>query len=355
MVSRTPTRPSPRDISIEEGTEMPTTRKRAREQTSESTMSETAVLQAVLQEMRTMREEQARRESEFVVLLRQRKEELSRLRNFQLSPSINRASGDNVLGTAGDTCGNRARTKLGFKLKPDTFDGTVPLREFLSQFLLIARANLWDNASKSVALAASLRGEARTVLESLEDVEVFSFEELKSKLELRFGEGIFTQNSYSLFTNRKQKSGESLAAFGAELERLSRLAYPECPFSVRDKIACSQFISAVSNNFLRRTLQLEGISSLKAAVERAKAIEIIQEANFERKEKFGRNFDRFRRNFEREERKDARSVGGEKSEEGGFRKNWRGLKSAAKDKECWAYGKTGHFRFECPDAKGNAA
>lgn len=77
------------------------------------------------------------------------------------------------------------------------------------------------------------------VLENIENFENLSFSELEPKLELLFGEGNLTQNYYSLFTNCKQKFGEDLASFGAELERLSRLAYPECSFAVKDKIACA--------------------------------------------------------------------------------------------------------------------
>lgn len=93
--------------------------------------------------------------------------------------------------------------ELGYKLKPDTYDGSVPLREFLSQFSFIGRANHSSDAAKFVALAACLRGKARSVLESVEDLENLDFEELKSKLELRFGEGNFAQNYYCQFVNRK--------------------------------------------------------------------------------------------------------------------------------------------------------
>ena len=172
-----------------------------------------------------------------------------------------------------------------------------------------------------------------------------------------------SQNYYSLFTNRKQKFGEELASFGAELERLARLAYPECSFAVRDKIACAQFLSALSDGFLRQTLQLEGITSLKLAVERAKAVKIIREENFERKRdgygKFsGRNFEQ--KNFEKGERKDARKAGDAKVAEGegkggnGQKGKWRGNNFGINSRECWTCGKTGHFRAECPNEKGNA-
>jgi hypothetical protein len=171
---------------------------------------------------------------------------------------------------------------VNFKLKPDIFDGSVPLREYFTQFELIARVSNWEDSTKAVALASSLRGKARSILDGVTELEDLSFEEIKSKLELRFGEGHMTQTFYTQFSNHKQKFGEDLASLRAELERLARLAYPECPQEVRDKIACVQFIIAVSDRFLRRTLQLEEITCLRSAIERAKTIKTIQESSFPR-------------------------------------------------------------------------
>jgi len=44
-----------------------------------------------------------------------------------------------------------------------------------------------------------------------------------------------------------------------------------------------------------RTLQLEGITSLKLAIERAKAVKIIQGKNFERKRNFEKRFEKRKR------------------------------------------------------------
>jgi len=98
------------------------------------------------------------------------------------------------------------------------------------------------------------------------------------KLEFRFGEGHLAQAYYSQFTNRRQKDGENFVTLGAELEHLSRLAYPECSHESRDKIAYAQFISALPSDFVKRTLQLEDITSLKT-VQRAMAVKVIQENN----------------------------------------------------------------------------
>lgn len=84
-------------------------------------------------------------------------------------------------------------------------------------------------------------------------------------------------------TNRKQKFGKALTSLRVELERLSRLTYPECPFVMQDKIACTQFITALSDGFIKRALQLEGITSLKLTVERVKTVTIIRGESFEKK------------------------------------------------------------------------
>jgi len=111
-------------------------------------------------------------------------EELRNLREriLQLSHSNNiSTTNDFLLGTM--------HSGLGYKLKPDVFDGDIPLREYLSQFTFMANANGWSDLVKTVALAACLRGRARSVLDGIAEIGSVTFTELKSKLELRFGEG----------------------------------------------------------------------------------------------------------------------------------------------------------------------
>jgi len=112
---------------------------------------------------------------------------------------------------------------------------------------------------------------------------------------------------------------------------------------------------------LRRTLQLEGITSLNLAVERAKAVKIIQGESFVgKKENFGRfNKNSERGDYQKAERNDARKENGEKKNEEKKRENppggrWRRNNFSSKRKECWTCGKAGHFRAECPEERGNA-
>ncbi|XP_032663763.1 uncharacterized protein LOC116840729 [Odontomachus brunneus] len=264
---------------------------RTRSQAATSIPAE-GTLEAVLLQLQQLREErrqesreQQRFRSEMEARLQERDVALSCLeqRLLQLSPSENVSSCESAGGAMRELHGSRAeerasgdgRTASALKLKPDTFDGTAPWREYLSQFLLIASANQWSEAERAVVLASCLRGKARALLDLCDNGnDTLTFADLRSKLELRFGEGELAQNFYSQFTNRKQCSGEDFASLGADLERLSRKAYPECSLEVREKIACSQFIAALSDGFVKRTLQVEGISSLRVAIERAKTLKL---------------------------------------------------------------------------------
>ncbi|XP_077259759.1 uncharacterized protein LOC143896081 [Temnothorax americanus] len=163
-----------------------------------------------------------------------------------------------VMGTgegscAGRTaCGGSSETALGYKLEPNTFDGIVSLCEYLAPFNLIAQANGWVESSRTVALASSLRKKARAVLNGVTEFESLRYSELEARLELRFGEAHMSQTFYTQFTNRRQKPGEDLPVLGADLERLACLAYSECSAEVRDKIACAQFVAALSDGFVKQ-------------------------------------------------------------------------------------------------------
>lgn len=129
-------------------------------------------------------------------------------------------------------------------------------------------------------LAFCLRGKARFVLDGIVEIEELKFADLVSKLELRL-DGHLAQTCYTQFTNRKQKFSEDLASLWGRKLNLSRLAYPECDYNVRDKIACAEFITALSDGFVKRTLQL-GVISLKSAVERAITVKSSRELLFEK-------------------------------------------------------------------------
>jgi len=244
-----------------------------------SSTPEAEILRNILQEIGRLREEQKIDRESTQAELRRLESQISRSNNISVTGDEACVIGDSSASRDG-FCAPSTSSASVVKLKPDTFDGTVPLREFLTQFNLIARMNAWSDGVKAVALASSLRWRARAILDGISEIENLKFEELRSKLELYFGEEHSAQTYYTQFTNRKQKSFEDLTALGSDIERLSRLAYPECTKEVRNKIACAQFIVALTDGFIKHTLQLEGVNSLRTALERAMAIKAIQGNSF---------------------------------------------------------------------------
>lgn len=180
------------------------------------------------------------------------------------------------------------------------------MREFLSQFELIAPANRWSVIKDDrVGFLFEEKGVRHSRIR-VDNIDYLEYTELKDKLELRFGESYLSQTIYSQFTNRKQKFREDFATLGTEIEKLSHLAYPECTYAIRDKIACAQFVSVLSSGFVKRTLQLEGITLLRLAIERAKAIKLIQRKSHEKE---GRNNRYFGGRF-KERQREGREKGG---------------------------------------------
>ena len=59
--------------------------------------------------------------------------------------------GDNSFGNTGSVVENSVtpvNLGLGYHLKPDIYDGTTPLSEYLNLFNLIARFNSWNEEKR---------------------------------------------------------------------------------------------------------------------------------------------------------------------------------------------------------------
>ena len=61
----------------------------------------------------------------------------------------------------------RAKGDSGVKLKPQKYSGTDVFEDFLAQFEITAEINGWDYKTKSLCLANSLTGSARSMLNEL--------------------------------------------------------------------------------------------------------------------------------------------------------------------------------------------
>ncbi|CAK9799162.1 hypothetical protein ANTPLA_LOCUS1915 [Anthophora plagiata] len=180
------------------------------------------------------------------------------------------------LSHAGASQAGLGTHNLGYAVKPALYDGKSSWEEYFVQFEAIARANGWDDARKATALIASLEGPARGVLTSLSSSQRETFRELVSALEFRFGARNLSNLSYVLFQNCRQRRGEPISSLATEIERLAQVAFADCPAEARDKLAASQFVSALASEEMKRALRLGGFTSLRAAVTRALEMEAVE-------------------------------------------------------------------------------
>ena len=230
---------------------------------------------------------------------------------------------------------------LGYAVKPTIFDGKSSWEEYRVQFETIARANGWNDEKKATALIASLGGSARSVLTTLSAAQCENFADLVSALEFRYGAKNLSNLNYVLFQSHRQRRDESISSLATKIERLAQSAFADCPAETRDKLAASQFVTALSDPVMQRELRLGGFTSLRAAVTRALEIEAVEAMSrspaVESRERYS------------EKRKAKPSNTFERYPA----KKWRSDKPEDRTDDppripkCWSCGKTGHLQRDC--------
>jgi hypothetical protein len=85
-------------------------------------------------------------------------------------------------------------------MKPQLFDGTGDLHEYLAQFDIVSAINGWDMTQKVLYLASSLTGGALSVLNELSPVQRRDFNKVTEVLQNRYG----SENRAEIFRSRLQ-------------------------------------------------------------------------------------------------------------------------------------------------------
>lgn len=143
---------------------------------------------------------------------------------------------------------------------PETSDW----KDYYAQFCNNAVANNWDLQQKRHMLVSMLDGQARGVFA---DHEEASFDELVRLLERRFAPPSRKKAWHFLFRARKFKKGEKPEAYGGELERLARKAYPGSTDASLDMMVVNQFIEGLADDpKLHEHISLAPIESLDDAI-----------------------------------------------------------------------------------------
>ncbi|GFX41979.1 hypothetical protein TNCV_4515871 [Trichonephila clavipes] len=162
-------------------------------------------------------------------------------------------------------------------IKLSTYDGKSSWQVYKTQFSVVADANQWDSQTKACQLAASLRADAADILQTLPETQRLDFDALVNALELRFGEKCVKDYSRLQLKSRQQKVSETLQELATDVERLSHLAFSDCPTEVK-VLALQHFIDGVRDPEIQKALRMADLKDLKGALVFAMKFEAAQQA-----------------------------------------------------------------------------
>ncbi|GFW72741.1 hypothetical protein TNCV_1265851 [Trichonephila clavipes] len=142
-------------------------------------------------------------------------------------------------------------------IKLSTYDGKSSWQVYKTQFSIVADANQWDSQTKAC------HGWISTLVNALE---------------LRFGEKCVKDYSRLQLKSRQQKVSETLQELATDVERLSHLAFSDCPTEVREVLALQHFIDGVRDPEIQKALRMADLKDLKGALVFAMKFEVAQQA-----------------------------------------------------------------------------
>ncbi|CAG2220538.1 unnamed protein product [Mytilus edulis] len=137
------------------------------------------------------------------------------------------------------------------KMKPQYYDGTEDLDDYLSQFEILAELNAWNYVTKSLYLAGSLKGDARTLLSELSPMERKDYQSLVQILNLRFGSMNRAEIFKANLQTRVKRKEESISELAQSIKKLTRQAYPNAPPALIFTLAKDHFIDALPESDMR--------------------------------------------------------------------------------------------------------
>ncbi|GFX09447.1 uncharacterized protein TNCV_4698331 [Trichonephila clavipes] len=152
--------------------------------------------------------------------------------------------------------------------------------EDLEKKLLVS--NGWTEGVKACQLAASLRGEAAEILQTLPDTERLNLNSLYNALDLRFGQKYSKEYARLQMKTRLQKTGESLQEYAFEVERLANLAFSHHLATVRETISLQYFVDVLREREVQKAVKaviMADVQDLKSALLYALKLEAATQAS----------------------------------------------------------------------------
>lgn len=195
---------------------------------------------------------------------------------------------DNLSKTNSNPSGSSisSGTQNGAKMKPQFYDGSEDLEDYLSQFEILAELNQWNYHSKSLYLASSLKGDARSMLSELSPIERRDFDTLVDILKLRFGSVNRSEIYKANLQTRTKHRDESISELAQSIKKLTRQAYPNAPYDVVSTLARDHFIDALPESDMRlrlREAQAQNIEQAEILALRLEAYRVADRQKSSRK------------------------------------------------------------------------
>ncbi|GFV07696.1 retrovirus-related Pol polyprotein from transposon 412 [Trichonephila clavipes] len=191
------------------------------------------------------------------------------------------------------------------------------------------------------------RSDAADILQTLPETQRLDFDALVNALELRFGEKCVKDYSRLQLKSRQQKVSETLQELATDVERLSHLAFSDCPTEVREVLALQHFIDGVRDPEIQKALRMADLKDLKGALVFAMKFEAAQQAT-------------------RKDRHPIRAVNESDTSNSGVERLERQMRSflnrveslmsqkadGKKTLKCWTCGREGHLQRSCRARQG---
>ncbi|GFX38333.1 uncharacterized protein TNCV_3813791 [Trichonephila clavipes] len=163
-------------------------------------------------------------------------------------------------------------------VKLSNYDGKTNWEVFKTQFSKISKANEWTEGVKACQPAASLRGEATEILQTLPDTERLNLNSLYNALDLRFSQK-YSKDYAPANESKLQKTTESLQEYASEVERLANLAFSDHPATVRETISLQYFVDGLKEGEIQKAVRMADVQDLKSALLYALKLEAATQAS----------------------------------------------------------------------------
>ncbi|MES9884746.1 MAG: hypothetical protein ABW185_28200 [Sedimenticola sp.] len=166
--------------------------------------------------------------------------------------------------------------------QPATYDGRNSWRDYFVHFEMVSELNQWDETTRAMELAVSLRGSAQGVLSDLRPEQRRNYRSLVLALSSRFEPENQAELHRAQLKNRVRNKGEALTELAQDIKRLTRMSYPQASPEIREQLAKEGFLDALCDTDLEWAVHQGKPNAVDEAVCLALEFEAFQDGRKKR-------------------------------------------------------------------------